>query len=254
MPNVNRDAIRAFLRQSGAPDDLADRAMVAAETLFAQADADRFALYDESSSTPERRVAFESLGYILNAIPRATGRPIRRMLRVSFEHPIPRQPWMTAEAYEQYREVQLDNVAREILEASVSPAFVEMIELAQSDVLEQALDAVSSERRFSLLWGTLDVAQERAAGLKDPPGFSWRHACLNKLSGLLRPMHEAAERRLGFDDAARMSRVFAYLFAFAIVGDEERVALFTELAEILAWVIPIGWKKDEPDTLLIRVA
>lgn len=253
MSKVNRDALRAFLKSSGAPDDLADRVMVAAETLIAKADTGDYALYDEGSSTPNRRAEFESLR-IADTISRATGRPIGHMLRVSHEHPIARQPWMTAEAYEWHRPFKLEDAAQEILEVSVEPSFEGAMWAPQGDTLERALDAVASERKLSLRWGTIDVTAEQAAGFPKPPGFSWRVICLDKLDEFLKPVHEAAEERLGYDDARRITTVLGYLFAFAIAGDMERVELFAQLAEILAWVIPIGWKKDQPSVLLIHVA
>lgn len=253
MSKVDRNALRAFLKLSGAPDDLADRAMVAAETLIAKADTRDYALYDGDSSAPPQCAAFESLP-LVDTIHRVTGRPIGHVLRMSREYPIARQPWMTAEAYERHRQFKLEGAAQEILEESVEPSFEGAMWTPQGDALERALDAVASERKLSLRWGTIDVTAGQATGLPKPPGFSWRAICLDKLDEFLGLVHDAAEERLGYDDARRVTTVLGYLFAFAIVGDEERVALFAQLTEILAWVIPIGWKKDEPDVFLIRVA
>ncbi|MDP3771699.1 MAG: hypothetical protein Q8R16_05345, partial [bacterium] len=107
---------------------------------------------------------------------------------------------------------------------------------------------------LALRWGTIDFdAQERATGLAAPPGYSLRSICLKRLEALM-PLADAPSSVLGEDDRLRTLIVLQHLFAYAIVGDRERVERFGRLAAVISSAIPIGWKKDYPAVLLVRVA
>ncbi len=247
MPQVNRDAIRAFLRESGTPDDIADDAMRAAEELFA--------VLDTSRRSPDDPVDPSRLAAVVSSV---TGRPVERSMCLSRRYLISKEPWMTPEAYERHREIELRNAGAVILEESVSPTFREALESAQSEPLERALRAVARERDLALRWGTIDFdAQERAAALAVPQGFSWRSICLEKLKARM-ALTDVLSSVMDEDDGMHVRIALEHLFAYAIAGNRERVELFASLVPHLtpyrSTFIPIGWKKHEPTTLLVNVA
>jgi hypothetical protein len=156
---------------------------------------------------------------IAKAIAVATGLHVRQVEYVSFSAPVPRQDWMTDDAYGYYLDVGFAHAVRR----SVDPWF--------DAVLKE-----SHKSRFAHGHADRDAAEEL-----------FRESFGNKL-------HAAINGKLFSGATYPVEAVLTDFIAFALTGRESSVESMAPLMRLLPRAIPLGKRSDREDTWNVLVA
>lgn len=249
--------LREFLRLSQTNGDCMERALQAAAPILGCVQRGEYPLaspedLEQSNPLDPTKTPWRDL--ISRAVVRVTGQPIERVVAVSRREPVPvpRPAWAAQRAWERAFITDLIATHSDVLDESIGPSCELEIDRAHDEALEAAFPAVAREHRFDLRWGTSDIDGLRATGVL-PKGMTWARTYTQQLRGVLGEEFNLKLNDLIDPGCSTVLVALRYLCGYAIVGQRDKVEDFERLLACCTVAIPLGWKADEPGTLLVRV-
>jgi hypothetical protein len=209
--SVNREALKNFLKENGCQDP--EGALTLLEPLYQIAESGKYPL------APIEEIYREAL---IEAVISATSRSVSKVVFISLSNPFPKPDWMTQEIYEKsFRDSLGDSFGHSYL-ASYLNSLRDNLGDIRLKILSRRLSSILSESLSSSLLDSF------SGSLRN----KFRDSHINGLWTILR------------------GSLFCYL-GYCLLNDQEQIAKLRPLVEILSKCLILGFKQDEPETLLV---
>lgn len=152
---------------------------------------------------------------LIEVVASATGRPVSKVVFISLSNPFPKPEWMTQEAYDTSFRDSLGDSFGDSLGASFWTSLRFRLGLSLVDSLRVSLgDSLGDSLGVVSLWDSVRLSL--GASLWDSLGAS----------------------------------IFYYL-GFCLLNDQQKIAKLRPLVELWSKCLILGFKQDEPETLLV---